>query len=148
MANFDLGRVVPLHRGAYNAATAYELNDVVSLNGSLYWHFKDETTTGVPPTDTSVWRSVIDVTDAEAYVAQAIDAASAADGSAEDAKAYAVGKRDGADVGSTDPTYHNNAKYYAGEAGVSAEAAGAAQTAAETAEDHAEAWATDRKSGV
>ncbi len=148
MANFDLGRVVPLHRGAYNAATAYELNDVVSLNGSLYWHFKDETTTGVPPTDTSVWRSVIDVTDAEAYVAQAIDAASAADGSAEDAKAYAVGKRDGADVGSTDPTYHNNAKYYAGEAGVSAEAAGAAQTAAETAEDHAEAWATGGTGGT
>lgn len=32
---------------------------------------------------------------------------------ASDAEAYAVGTRDGSDVPSTDPTYHNNAKYYA-----------------------------------
>lgn len=31
----------------------------------------------------------------------------------EDSEAYAVGKRDGADVPSTDPTYQNNSKYYA-----------------------------------
>lgn len=39
------------------------------------------------------------------------DAQSAAQ-DAEDAEAWAVGKRNGADVPSTDPTYHNNAKYY------------------------------------
>lgn len=39
--------------------------------------------------------------------------ATAADGSAEDAEAWAVGQRDGTDVPSTDPTYHNNAKWYA-----------------------------------
>lgn len=38
--------------------------------------------------------------------------ASAASGSAEDAEAYAIGKRGGVDVESTDPAYHNNAKYY------------------------------------
>ena len=39
-----------------------------------------------------------------------------ADSHAEDAEAWAVGTRDGSPVGQTDPTYHNNAKYYAEEA--------------------------------
>lgn len=36
----------------------------------------------------------------------------AAEDSAEDAEAWAVGQRNGTDVPSTDPAYHNNAKYY------------------------------------
>lgn len=36
--------------------------------------------------------------------------------SAEDAEAWAVGKRGGVDVPSTDPAYHNNAKYWAEQA--------------------------------
>lgn len=36
--------------------------------------------------------------------------------SAEDAEAWAVGQRNGSDVPSTDPTYHNNAKYYSQQA--------------------------------
>lgn len=36
--------------------------------------------------------------------------------SAEDAEAWAVGERDGEPVPSSDPTYHNNAKYYASNA--------------------------------
>ena len=32
---------------------------------------------------------------------------------ASDSEAYSIGKRNGADVPSTDPAYHNNAKYYA-----------------------------------
>ncbi len=39
-----------------------------------------------------------------------------AEGSAEDAEAWAVGQRNGQDVPSTDPTYHNNAKYWASQA--------------------------------
>lgn len=39
-------------------------------------------------------------------------AANSADDSAEDAEAWAVGQRNGTDVPSTDPTYHNNAKYW------------------------------------
>ena len=35
------------------------------------------------------------------------------DGATEGAEAWAVGQRGGVDVESTDPTYHNNAKYYA-----------------------------------
>lgn len=43
------------------------------------------------------------------------DAAAAA-GAAEDAEAWAVGEKGGEAVPSTDPTYHNNAKYYAEQA--------------------------------
>lgn len=40
--------------------------------------------------------------------------------SAEDSEAWAVGKRDGTDVPSTDPTYHNNAKYWSEQAAAAA----------------------------
>lgn len=43
------------------------------------------------------------------YIAQARDAA-------EDSEAWAVGQRSGTDVPATDETYHNNAKYWAGQA--------------------------------
>ena len=43
--------------------------------------------------------------------------------SAETAEAYAVGQRKGVDVEESDPTYHNNAKYYAEQASDSANAA-------------------------
>lgn len=42
----------------------------------------------------------------------ATQAAAAAMQDADDAEAWAIGKRNGADVPSTDPAYHNNAKYY------------------------------------
>ena len=72
--------------------------------------------------------------------------------SVKDAEAWAVGKRNGVDVGSSDPTYHNNSKYYAQQAAGSAtdantakgdavsakNAAVAAKTAAETAQGKAE----------
>lgn len=49
---------------------------------------------------------------AESARAGAETANGAAEDSAEDAEAWAVGQRNGTDVPSTDPTYHNNAKYY------------------------------------
>lgn len=52
---------------------------------------------------------------------------------ASDAEAYAIGKRSGSDVGSTDPTYHNNSKYYDGLAEAAKDAAETAQEAAEVA---------------
>lgn len=60
------------------------------------------------------WESVMD--DIEALVGDAQDAAADAEEAAEDSEAYAVGKRGGEDVGSTDPAYHNNSKYYAEQA--------------------------------
>lgn len=54
--------------------------------------------------------------------------------SAQDAEAWAVGKRNGADVHSTDEAYHNNAKYFSEQAHASAtEAAGSADDAAQSA---------------
>lgn len=47
--------------------------------------------------------------------AAALSAATAAT-KTEDAEAWAKGTRNGTDVGSTDPAYHNNAKYYADQA--------------------------------
>lgn len=47
--------------------------------------------------------------------AAALSAAAAAT-KTEDAEAWAKGTRNGTDVGSTDPAYHNNAKYYADQA--------------------------------
>jgi len=41
------------------------------------------------------------------------NSATAAAASKLDSEAYAIGKRNGVDVPSTDPAYHNNAKYYA-----------------------------------
>lgn len=51
-------------------------------------------------------------TGAETARAGAETAKGAAEDSAEDAEAWAVGQRNGTDVPSTDPAYHNNAKYY------------------------------------
>ena len=60
------------------------------------------------------WESMMD--DIEALVGDAQDARDDAGDAAEDSEAYAVGKRGGEDVGSTDPAYHNNSKYYAEQA--------------------------------
>lgn len=46
----------------------------------------------------------------------AAESARAAAQDASDAEAYAIGKRDGTDVPSTDPAYHNNAKYWSQQA--------------------------------
>ena len=50
---------------------------------------------------------------AQGYASSASNSATSADGYAEDSEAWAVGKRDGTDVPSSDPTYNNNSKYYA-----------------------------------
>ena len=60
----NLGRVVPLHRGDYDAAQTYELNDIVNYQGAGYWHRGQTATTGVAPTDETVWALVISPVDA------------------------------------------------------------------------------------
>jgi hypothetical protein len=77
-------------------------------------------------------------------------------------EAWAVGQRGGVDVGSSDETYHNNAKYWSGISGGYAseasgykdtavskagEAADSASTATSKALD-AEAWAVGQRDGV
>lgn len=50
------------------------------------------------------------------YKDEAVSSASTAEEKAEDAEAWAVGKRNGTDVTPSDPTYHNNSKYWADQA--------------------------------
>ena len=52
----------------------------------------------------------------ESWQQQVAEDADRAEDSAEDAEAWAVGQRGGEDVGSSDPTYHNNAKYWSDQA--------------------------------
>lgn len=59
----------------------------------------------------------------EELIEDAQAAQTAAEESAEDAEAWAVGKRNGTDVPATDPTYQNNAKYYADQAQIYAQGA-------------------------
>ena len=56
----------------------------------------------------------------------------------EKSEAWATGQKNGQDVDPTDPTYHNNSKYYSEQAADSADAAEDAQAAAEEAQEGAE----------
>lgn len=76
--------------------------------------------------------------DAHGYATSASNSATSADQSAEDSEAWAVGQRDGTDVPSSDPTYHNNAKYYSDQA----------EGIIEHATEGAEAWAVGERGGV
>ena len=61
---------------------------------------------------------LIDIkTDCEQARDDAQASASSAATSESNSEAWAVGQRGGTDVPSTDPTYENNSKYYAGQAG-------------------------------
>lgn len=66
------------------------------------------------------------IEDTKGYAESAEESAQTATGAAADAsndeldaEAWAVGQRNGQDVPPTDPTYHNNAKYWAGQSGTS-----------------------------
>ena len=58
-------------------------------------------------------------------------------------EAWAVGTKDGEPVSSSDETYHNNSKYYAGQASDSADDAYVSETNAAISESHAEGHADD-----
>lgn len=133
MAYEQLGRVQPLYRGDYSATTGYELNDIVMYTGSVYWHKTDEITTGVAPTNTTVWAKIIDMSAAEEYIGQAETAA-------ETAGSY----KDTALNAKNDAVTAQGAAEDAQEAAETAQAAAeTAQTAAETAQSDAEDSAED-----
>lgn len=97
-----------------------------------------------PPEPQESWLEQMTELKTETVTAASEAAGSADDAadSAEDSEAWAVGQRNGTDVGSDDPTYHNNSKYYSEDAADSATDAGSAKTAAETAQGKAEAAQT------
>lgn len=79
------------------------------------------------------------------YIEQLIeDAQSAAAEAAEEvekSEAWAVGERGGVPVGSSDETYHNNSKYYAGQASGSATTASNASTSASSSATLSQSYA-------
>ena len=72
--------------------------------------------------------------------------ASGAGQSASDAEAYSAGTRGGVDVTSSDPAYHNNAKYYNDEMQAALEEV--TRQAVVEAASNAEAWAVGERGGV
>lgn len=73
----------------------------------------------------------------QTYASTASTAATNAAGSAQDSEAYAIGKRGGSDVGSSDVTYHNNSKWYSDQSKASADDAHDYMTAAGTSASNA-----------
>lgn len=80
-------------------------------------------------------------TTASTKATDASTSATQAEGFSKDSEAWAVGKRGGVDVESTDDTYENNSKYWAEQASASA-------TASATNAENMEAWAVGTKNGV
>lgn len=98
-------------------------NGTPAISGETYYHdnakyYKEEAATSATNASTSE-------TNAGLSESAASSSASSAKDSKEDSEAWAVGKRNGVDVPSTDETYQNNAKYWAG---VAAGAAGGGVT--------------------
>ena len=56
----DLGKLRFLYRGTYNAATNYELNDVVSYGGNAYVYINRIAGAGTAPSTTSHWSNMVD----------------------------------------------------------------------------------------
>ena len=66
----------------------------------------------------ATWSNLVDIrTDCETYRDEAHTSATNAASSESNSEAWAVGQRGGSDVPNTDPTYENNSKYYAQQAG-------------------------------
>lgn len=91
--------------------------------------------------DTVISDTELPLIEEAAELAERIDGIIAQiDADADKSEAYAVGTKGGTPVPSTDPTYHNNSKYYSEQAAASAASIG------DFAED-AEAWAVGTRNG-
>lgn len=91
--------------------------------------------------DTVISDTELPLIEEAAELAERIDGIIAQiDADADKSEAYAVGTKGGTPVPSTDPTYHNNSKYYSEQAAASAASIG------DLAED-AEAWAVGTRDG-
>lgn len=95
------------------------------------------------PVETGKYSAKHYASKASVSATSASTSASSSEDSAEDSESWAVGKRNGTDVASTDPAYHNNAKYYSGQASDAKTGAQTAQGLAENARDLAQGYASD-----
>ena len=135
-----------VHETYVTAATEYQMTVVagqyqaemrISKNGSavgtvnLVFSVEPSTMTDVDLSHTDIPALMLEI---EQAVVSTGENAEDAEDSVEDSEAWAVGQRAGQDVPSTDPTYHNNAKYYSKQSGQGVE--------------DAEAWAIGERGGV
>lgn len=135
-----------VHETYVTSATEYQMTVVAGQYQAEMRISKDGSVVGTvnlvfsvePSTLTNVDLSHTDIPELMTEIEQAVVATGAsaedAEESAEDSEAWAVGQRNGSDVPDTDPTYHNNAKYWSGQAGRHIE--------------DAEAWAIGERGGV
>ena len=135
-----------VHETYVTAATEYQMTVVAGQYQAEMRISKDGSAVGTvnlifsvePSTMTDVDLSHTDIPDLMLEIEQAVvssgASASASEESAGDSEAWAVGQRDGQDVPDTDPTYHNNAKYWSGQSA--------------TYIEDAEAWAIGERGGV
>lgn len=98
--------------------------------------------------NSGVGRAEAAATAAEESATDAEGSAGESEDQAENAEAWAVGQRAGTDVGTEDPTYHNNSKYYAGMAEAAAEEAGQHEASWETWVQRAETAAGNAESSA
>ena len=97
----------------------------VSSGKFTFFVEKDTTITGAEASSSYVLPMEQALGEMLNYKQQGQSMAEAAEASALDSEAWAVGQRGGSDVESDDPTYENNSKYYAEQAEISAESAAA-----------------------
>lgn len=140
MATNDIGRVTPIWKGFYSAATAYELNDIViDANGSVWWHKGQEITTGVNPAAGDTWAAVLDMAVFSGLIQAAIITAQTAVQNAQAAESGIASDVQRAETAAGNAeTYAQNAQSSAANVGAYAQAAEAAKTVAQTAQTGAE----------
>ena len=137
MATNDIGRVTPIWRGFYSAATTYELNDIViDTAGSVWWHKSGELTTGVIPEAGEIWDAVIDMSIFSGLIQAAITTAQTALEAAQAAVAEVTADTERAE------TAADNAENSAAAASESAASVGACAQAAEEAKNAAQTAAS------
>lgn len=131
-----------------NAGTS-ESNAATSASNAEAYAVGQRNGSDVPSTDPTYHNNAKYYSEQASTDATSADAsATSASGSASDAEAYAVGKRGGTDVPSTDPTYQNNSKYYSEQAGTSATSAIQSASDADDRAEDSEAYAIGKRNGV
>ena len=121
-----------------DALLPVELNgEAMSMTGAQWKQYALDSAAQAPDYAVRESREAADIAVAAKEIAvaskgEAETSAEEANDAKEDSEAYAVGRRNGTDVESTDPTYHNNSKYYAELASDSADGAANAASVAAT----------------
>ena len=144
MATNDIGRVTPIWRGFYSAATAYELNDIViDQAGSVWWHKGQTITTGTAPAAGETWAAVIDMSVFSGLIQAAITTAQTALAAAQEAVAEITADTERAETAAENAEASAlSASESAASVGAYAQAAEEAKNAAQTAASQAAASAS------